>query len=150
MAIFRRSSPGDLDRMRAEILRLSEAMNRQERAAAAASAAAAEAATAPIVVPADDPGWDPADLIERLDALAEQVGALELRVSAVATELANQVSELGTEIDALARRPAGEPIDDEVLDGLRDAQSRLANEQARYQIAFRADLARLAERIPRS
>ena len=32
---------------------------------------------------------------------------------------------------------------------LRDGQVRLANEQARYQIAFREDLARLAEQLKR-
>jgi hypothetical protein len=40
-------------------------------------------------------------------------------------------------------------IDDELLEQLRDAQARLANEQARYQIAFRDDLARLAETLKR-
>ncbi len=38
---------------------------------------------------------------------------------------------------------------DELFDELRDAQQRLANEQARYQIAFREDLARLAEDLRR-
>jgi hypothetical protein len=37
-----------------------------------------------------------------------------------------------------------------VIDELRDGQVRLANEQARYQIAFREDLARLAEQLRRS
>ena len=32
----------------------------------------------------------------------------------------------------------------EVVDHLRDTQAKLANEQARYQIAFRQDLAELA------
>jgi hypothetical protein len=38
---------------------------------------------------------------------------------------------------------------DEVADALRDSQERLASEQARYQIAFREDLARLAEQLKR-
>ena len=33
---------------------------------------------------------------------------------------------------------------------MRDAQVKLANEQARYQIAFRQDIADLAERLKRA
>jgi uncharacterized coiled-coil protein SlyX len=65
------------------------------------------------------------DLDARLDAL-------EQRVTSVSTELANQVTELGNDI---------EPI--------HQSAERLANEQARYQIAFRQDLAELAERLRR-
>ena len=38
---------------------------------------------------------------------------------------------------------------DEVIETLRAGQVRLANEQARYEIAFRADLAELAEKVRR-
>jgi chromosome segregation ATPase len=84
----------------------------------------------------------------RLDELAAKLAELDQRVTAVSTELANQVSELGHDIDALAQRPpdtAGEAV----IGELRDGQARLANEQARYQIAFREDLARLAEQLRR-
>ena len=39
---------------------------------------------------------------------------------------------------------------DDVVTEMRDAQVKLANEQARYQIAFREDLADLAERLRRA
>ncbi len=48
--------------------------------------------------------------------------------------------------------PSGPPaaVDEGSLEEVRDTQVRLANEQARYQIAFRADLARLAEHLQRT
>ena len=52
-----------------------------------------------------------------------------------------------------AALPATAELDPEVLEQLlapiRDAQARLANEQARYQIAFREDLAEIADRLRR-
>ena len=54
-------------------------------------------------------------------------------MTAVSTELANQLTELGHDID-----------------GTHEGQVKLANEQARYQIAFREDLARLAEETQRA
>lgn len=111
---------------------------------------------------------DIAQLAERLAANdaavranTEQLGALEQRITSVSIELANQINELGSDIDALASLPAGstaggsEPgsistLSDEVLDALRSAQVRLASEQARYEIAFREDLAALAEQIRRA
>ncbi|MFM7044914.1 MAG: hypothetical protein ACKOYG_05105 [Ilumatobacteraceae bacterium] len=111
---------------------------------------------------------DIAQLAERLTANdaavranTEQLGALEQRITSVSIELANQINELGSDIDALASLPAGstaggsEPgsistLSDEVLDALRSAQVRLASEQARYEIAFREDLAALAEQIRRT
>jgi hypothetical protein len=63
------------------------------------------------------------------------------------------------EVDAVASEQAkaadqppvvAQDIDvDAVVDELRDTQIRLANEQARYQIAFRQELADLAERLRR-
>ena len=78
---------------------------------------------------------------------------VEERLSSMGTELANQISELGRDLDALhaAPRGAGDSIDVQALvEELRTGQVRLANEQARYEIAFRADLAELAERCRRS
>lgn len=86
---------------------------------------------------------------------AEQVNALDQRVSNIGTELANQISELGNDIDALAGRSgsdggdSGPAVSDEVIEALRTGQARLANEQARYEIAFRQDLATLAEQVRR-
>jgi len=95
------------------------------------------------------PAPEPIDQGGRLDELATKLAELDARVTSVSTELANQVSELGNDIDALGNRPPGEPPGEAVLGELRDGQVRLANEQARYQIAFREDLARLAEQLRR-
>jgi ubiquinone biosynthesis protein UbiJ len=108
--------------------------------------------------------------------LADVVGALQQRVASVGTELTNQLSELSGEIDALQARPdpteaiaavdglrgdvgglqsnvddlasAMKGVEDDA-DGLRTGQERLANEQARYQIAFREDLAAIADQLAR-
>ena len=66
----------------------------------------------------------------------------------MSTELANQLTELGNDIDTL-QRPSGTVIDEEQIDELRSMQTRLAGEQARDQIAFREDLARLADQVRR-
>jgi ubiquinone biosynthesis protein UbiJ len=108
--------------------------------------------------------------------LADVVGVLQQRVASVGTELTNQLSELSGEIDALQVRPdpaaAIAAVDglrgdvgglqsnlDELAssvkavegdaDGLRTGQERLASEQARYQIAFREDLAAIADQLAR-
>jgi hypothetical protein len=82
---------------------------------------------------------------DRLDDLATRLDGVDARITAVSTELAHQIDELSGEIDAAGPHP---PADD-VVEELRDAQTRLANEQARYQIAFRHDLADLADRLRR-
>lgn len=83
----------------------------------------------------------------------EQVAAIEQRLNAVSTELANQVTELGRDIDGLAAH-SGETaqgaVSGEVVENLKTAQVKLAFEQARYEIAFRQDLATLAEQVRRS
>ena len=86
----------------------------------------------------------------QLDQISKRLDDLDARVTSVSTELVNQISELGGEIDALQKRAASEPMSDEVADMLRDSQERLASEQARYQIAFREDLAKLAEQLKRA
>lgn len=91
-------------------------------------------------------------------ANAEQLALVEQRINSISVELTNQLTELGNDIDALnsgAPASGNEPaslsaVSDEVLDALRTAQVRLASEQARYEIAFREDLAALAEQIRRS
>lgn len=138
MGWFRRGNPMDpqeLERIKAEVRSLRDAIaahderrQQQERNAPAARA----------------PDPDP-----RLEELAGKLSDLDRRVTAVSTELANQVSELGNDIDALAERPPGDGPGEVVIEELRDGQVRLANEQARYQMAFREDLARLAEQLRR-
>jgi len=80
-----------------------------------------------------------------LNGIEERLTEFETRITAVSTELANQITELGTELASLDRPPAHEA--EAMLTDLRDAQTRLASEQARYQIAFRQDLAELADRL---
>jgi tetrahydromethanopterin S-methyltransferase subunit G len=84
-------------------------------------------------------------------ATREQLGVLDQRVSSIGTELANQISELGRDIDSLAEHAPAEvasgAVSEEVITALRDSQVRLAAEQARYEIAFREDLANLAEQL---
>ncbi len=94
---------------------------------------------------------DERDERRRLDQLTAKLDDLDARVTAVSTELTNQLTELGSEMDALAeqRNGHGHGGDEQVVGELRSGQVRLANEQARYQIAFRGDLARLAEDVRR-
>ncbi len=82
--------------------------------------------------------------------LSAKLAELDARVTAVSTELANQLTELGHDIDSLGARPPGDGSEPAAVGELRDGQVRLANEQARYQIAFREDLARLADELKRS
>jgi hypothetical protein len=167
MGLFRRRTeidPAALDRMRSEITSLRDAIKAHDARREAESAARAA-----------DPRPDPHDRLDaltstlsdleeraatarevpdhgpRIDELAAQLAALDARVTAVSTELTNQITELGHDIDALADLPSNEraTLDASVLTELRDSQSRLANEQARYQIAFREDLARIAEQFRR-
>jgi Skp family chaperone for outer membrane proteins len=126
MGLFRRRTPEEIERMKAEMASLREALERQE------------ARESP-----PDPG-------KRLDELASKLAELDARVTSVSTELANQIAELGNDLDALDNRPPNAAADGAVIGELRDGQVHLANEQARYQIAFREDLARLAEQLRRS
>jgi chromosome segregation ATPase len=106
-----------------------------------------------------------AELAEQVTASAndaksakDQAASLNERISNVSTELANQLGELSRELDALGSRPAASPapvlaadqaVNEEMIEELHEAQVRLAAEQARYQIAFRQDLATLADQLKR-
>ena len=138
MGLFRRRiDPAELERMQAEITSLREALERQGSFMFSLEGRLNG-------LPETPP--DPA---ERLDTLAAQLVDLDARVTSATTELANQLTELGNEIDALDRRPAAAGTDAAIVGELREGQVRLATEQARYQIAFREDLARIADQLKR-
>jgi tetrahydromethanopterin S-methyltransferase subunit G len=112
----------------------------------------------PPPVSADDVAAVAAEVVElraRVDvwtksqnALSERLTAIDQRLEVVSTELANQLGELSGDIEKLAAATDGAG-DTAAIDGLVAGQQRLANEQARYQIAFREDLARLADELRR-
>ncbi len=86
---------------------------------------------------------------QTLNDIVERTDALDARITATSTELARQLDELGTELSAVADQ---EPVDvagivNGALDEIRNSQTRLANEQARYQSAFRTDIAVLIEQL---
>ncbi len=87
------------------------------------------------------------DLQETMQRITDRIDELDGRITSISTELANQITEISGELDGLG---ADEPATDETVAELRDAQTRLATEQARYQIAFRQDLAELAARLKRA
>lgn len=86
----------------------------------------------------------------------EQAEHLEQRLLHMGTELTNQLGELSRELDAFGGHAAAlngsaatGAMSDEALESLRAGQVRLAAEQARHEIAFREDLAAIAEQLRR-
>ena len=91
------------------------------------------------------------DTADRLTELLERTAAVDARLTSVSRELAAQIDELGRDLD---REGEVDParineIIDAALGTIRDGQARLANEQARYQIEFRKDIAVLIEQLRR-
>jgi DNA repair exonuclease SbcCD ATPase subunit len=96
------------------------------------------------------PGIEPADFAQvrgELEMVVTRLEQIDQRMTAISSELANQITELSGDIDALG---SNTPPTDDIVEQLRDAQTRLAMEQARYQIAFRRELADLVDRLRRS
>lgn len=163
VGLFRRATPMDraaVEQLQAELATMKAALTHQRSATDALArrvhrrpddSGAPErldelaAKLAELEARPSDGGPDPA----RLDELAAKLGEIDARVTSVSTELANQLTELGHDIDAIGASPPGDGPNEAVLGELRDGQVRLATEQARYQIAFREDLARLAEQVRR-
>lgn len=86
---------------------------------------------------------------QTLNDIVERADALDARITSTSTELARQLDELGTELATFSDQ---EPVDvvgivNGALDEIRRGQMRLANEQARYQSAFRTDIAVLIEQL---
>ena len=86
------------------------------------------------------------DANSRLDSISKIVAGLEGKVTSIGTEIGNQVHEIGNEIAAMVKKiENAETIAEESFEQLAANQARLANEQARYEIAFRQDLAQIAD-----
>src|SRR5262245_22429358 len=83
----------------------------------------------------------------RLQRISDRLDEVDARITSISTELANQITELSGDVEGIAKE---HPPTDDIVTEIRDAQVRLANEQARYQIAFREDLAEIVERLRRS
>jgi hypothetical protein len=81
-----------------------------------------------------------------INTIEQRLSVFDQRVSALSSEMSNQLHELGNEIQALLDKQE-DPASRAALEQLRINQTRIANEQARYEIAFRQDLATLAEII---
>ncbi len=125
-----------------------------------ADSAVAELAERIDATPTRDSDGD-GDRHRQLGQLAEKVTALDSRIHQISIELTNQLGELSADVDSAAgQRPDPAAIIDELqqmmdtriasqIDDLTGGQERLANEQARYAIQFRQDLAELAERLRR-
>ena len=85
---------------------------------------------------------------EMARAIADRLVSLDTRVSSMGSELSRQFQELGGEIEQLAKEVQNSGVN-EIVDTIKASQTRLANEQARYEITFRQDLAALADKLLR-
>lgn len=81
-------------------------------------------------------------------ATAEKLAVIEQRLVSMGNELSHQLHEMGDEIDRIAAG-SGEAVNTELVESLKASQVRLAQEQVRYEIAFRQDLAALADQLSR-
>lgn len=83
-----------------------------------------------------------------------ETARIQARLGEIGEQLTRQVDELGREVDAAVRKAEQASTDAQgpvaALDDVKAAQIRLANEQVRYDLALRAELAELAERLRRS
>ena len=157
MSWFRKTKTSiELARVKREVDKLREAIGRHDIRAMELASALDSQPDIPSLVGRIDAldssvaARDDAALGAQLDRISKRLDDLDARITSVSTELANQISELGGDIDAMQKWAEAEPMADEVAEMLRDSQERLASEQARYQIAFRDDLAKLAEQLRRA
>jgi DNA repair exonuclease SbcCD ATPase subunit len=152
MGLFkrRRDDTTELAQLRTELAELRARLESAPLATTGPPPPAPAATAVPQVPPQVDAAID--DLRAQVARIDEQLATIDQRMTSVSTELANQLSELSGDIESLGEQlgpSADTMLDPALVDDLRSAQSRLANEQARYQIAFRQDLADLAEQLRR-
>jgi hypothetical protein len=160
MGLFKRRSdePDELERLRTGLGELRERLDESDAAKVVLGdkiRTLTERMETPITAPPREPPTPSAPTVDaaELEAVRAQIArltvrleALDRRITTISTELANQLGELSDDIDTLGKRTEADAIDEATLVELRGAQTRLASEQARYQIAFRQDLAEIAER----
>ena len=145
-------SDADVARVEGEQARAIELAELSEQLHATAAAATA--------VPDDANAASAADvqvLQKQVSQMTEKMSALDNRMNKVSLELANQLTELSNDLDVLLDQAdaANEPSADdavaanellaEAIGSVQRSTEKLAAEQARYEIQFRADLAELAE-----
>jgi chromosome segregation ATPase len=163
MGLFKkRADPAELEAIKADIAAMAARLDRADAdkdelgSRVHSLTAKLETPATPTPTPPPPPPEPPkpsvseADLVmrrARLQRLSDRLDGVDARITSISTELANQVTELSGDVESLAKEHP--PTDDIVME-IRDAQVKLANEQARYQIAFRDDLADLAERLKRT
>ena len=118
----------------------------REQKASAASVDELRTIVAELRVTVDQQADALRDANTRLDSIAKLVSGLESKVSLIGTEIGNQVHEIGNESSAMVKKiENAETIAEEAFEQLAANQARLANEQARYEITFRQDLAQIAD-----
>lgn len=91
---------------------------------------------------------------DQVNDVVEKMKGLTVRIEQVGHEVTHQLGELSSDIDSIGSRTEslGRSIAHltelpNLVDGVRSDQARLANEQARYEIAFRQDLAEIADLV---
>lgn len=163
MGLFKKRStdPAELDQIKSEIASMAARLEATDAAKAALSSQIAGiAGTVDRLDTPVEPTPDAAppatqhdiDVVNaKIERLAARLDSVDERITAISTELANQLTELSGDIETIgSQQPMSVDEVDEVVEQIRDAQTRLANEQARYQISFRQDLADVAERLRRT
>lgn len=83
---------------------------------------------------------------QRGSEIADKIGEIEARITGLGGELSRQLHELSRDMDELAAKTADDDTAERLAE-IRTSQVRLAAEQARYEYAFREDLARLADEL---
>jgi predicted nucleic acid-binding Zn-ribbon protein len=83
-----------------------------------------------------------------LRTITERLTGVDSRVTHMTAAITNQLHELDAEIERLSS--TADAASAEAVSQLRANQVRIANEQARYAITLRQDLAELAELLRRS
>lgn len=158
-------SPSELDSLRADVDAAKASAAAAVGQATAALASAEQASTRAGSVEQASQGYVTVErltqLVTELERLAQLVNTsvaesrqarelasvVDMRVTQLGTELANQIDELSGEMEAVQQRTAEVLVIPQSIDDLRTNQVRLASEQARYEIAFRQDLAELADEV---